>query len=124
MAEYKLSFTAEEIDEKLRDVATKISIWQPNTEYKVGDVVIANFEERDLFDPEDEFPYRTIIAKCVRPHKSESIFLLNNNELEEAWVILQETYAYYDALGRRIHNTYATKEELAEAIGQALEGDY
>lgn len=106
------------------DLTGYISMWQPNTEYKVDDVVIVNFEDKDLFDPNDEFLYRTIIAKCVRPHKSESFFLLNNNELEEAWVILQETYAYYDALGRRIHNTYATKEELAEAIGLALEGDY
>lgn len=112
------------------DLTNHIRIWQPNTEYKVGDVVIAKFEEyMDLQDQNDYniVPNRTVIAKCVEQHTSQNIFSLyyvvdGRNKL--TWEILQETYAYYDALGRRIHNTYATKEELTEAIGEALEGDY
>ena len=101
-----------------------IRMWQPNTEYKVDDVVVAILRERDIFDLEDTLPNRTIIAKCVIQHKSTNSFALNNYGFEDVWEILQETYAYYDALGNCIHNTYATKDELAEAIGQALEGDY
>ena len=101
-----------------------IRLWQPNTEYKDGDIVIVNFSDRDISDPEDTLPNRTIIAKCVIQHKSTNSFALNNYGFEDVWEILQEIYAYYDALGNRIHNTYATKNELAEAIGQALEGDY
>ena len=123
--EYKLPYTAEEIDEKLRKIDKTIQHWQPNTEYKVGDIVIVNFSDRDIFDPQDTFPERTIIAKCVIQHKSTNSFALESNGFfENEWEILQETYAYYDALGNRIHNTNATKEEVAEAIGQALEGDY
>lgn len=101
---------AEGISKETKD---KISVWQPNTEYKVGDVVVANFRDSDLFDPEENLN-RMVIAKCVRQHKSDSFFDLTNLEIETAWEILQETYAYYDALGNRIHNTYATKNELNE----------
>ena len=92
-----------------------IQIWQPNTEYKVGDVVIANLEEVLVFEDNLYFPEpsRTIIAKCIGPHKSTTPFSLVNNTFgENVWEILQETKAYYDALGRGIHNTYATKDEV------------
>lgn len=95
---------------------TSLTVWQPNTEYQVGDVVIAKFEEyMDLQDQNDYniVPNRTVIAKCVEQHTSQNIFSLyyvvdGRNKL--TWEILQETYAYYDALGRRIHNTYVTKD--------------
>ena len=101
-----------------------IQFWQPNTEYKVGDVVIANLPEVLVFEDNLYFPEpsRTIIAKCVRQHTSDNVsFALDNNELgsddEGTWEILQETKAYYDALGRGIHNTYATKEEIVGTLG-------
>ena len=94
-----------------------ISPWQPNTDYEVGDVVIATLREFNIGDPEYTSPNRTVIAKCVRQHTSDDTsFALDNHEkgfnVEDVWEILQETYAYYDALGRRIHNTYAIKEEV------------
>lgn len=109
-----------------------IKLWQPNTEYKVGDVVVAEFaEELELNDPSfsPEVPLRTFVVKCIKKHTSANWFGLDNYIDEEdsfanTWEVVQETYAYYDAFGRGIHNTYATKGELAEAIGQALEGDY
>ena len=37
---------------------------------------------------------------------------------------LKADHAIHDGEYRIIHETYATKEELAQAIGEALEGDY
>lgn len=91
-----------------------ISVWQPNTEYKVGDVVIAVLEDVNTVTSSGyDDGYMTVVAKCKYEHTS-------NNEhsyiqyLGEStyWEILQNINAYYDALGRPIHNTYATKEEL------------
>ena len=104
------------------DSKSGIQIWQPNTEYKVGDIVIAILNEYTIGDPENKIPYRTIIAKCVRQHTSTDSFSLNNEEFEFAWDIAQETYAYYDALGRRIHNTYATKDYVDNYLGSLSGG--
>lgn len=100
-----------------------ITIWQPNTEYKVGDVVIANLEEVLVFEDNIygyNYPYRTIIANCIIQHTSEDRFKLPNwtgEGVADTWEILQETKAYYDALGRGIHNTYATKDYVDNYLG-------
>lgn len=95
------------------ETKSKFEPWQPNTKYKVGDMVIANLSDEVVIEDNYYFPrpYRTVIAKCIREHTSIDLFYLDNNEFNEAWNVLQETQAYYDSLGRGIHNTYATKEE-------------
>ena len=93
-----------------------IQIWQPNTEYKVGDVCYY-----------DSLPYetginRSVFLVCKTNHPSQQDPLLDFDK----WTVI-ELYAnrsIHDCVGKVIHETYATKEELAEAIGQALEGDY
>ena len=102
-----------------------IQLWQPNTEYKVDDVVIGDISF-------DGFYYFQAILFCKRNHTSE-------NELHEdkrlnlyedvrsgMWGVKPfiSREAECDKEGNFIHETYATKGELAEAIGEALEGDY
>lgn len=106
-------------------VQSKIGMWQPNTEYKKGDRVIGEISF-------DGFYYFHAILTCQRNHTSES-------ELhEDMWLNLYEDIrsgmwgvkpfisreAETDSKGNYFPDHYATKEELAEAIGQALEGDY
>ena len=97
-----------------------IQYWQPNTEYKVGDVVIENFDNGYMGNP------RTGVLQCVENHTSSDYFsqdYLGGSKWEQKKDVWAE-YGYRDYLGNLIPEHYATKEELAEAIGQALEGDY
>ena len=89
-----------------------ISVWQPNTKYRIGDLALVNFKNRDIIDPVGTFPIKTIIVKCLSSHTSSDYFEIAPPLSDDCWEIVEETYAYNDALGRRIHNTYATKEEL------------
>lgn len=92
-----------------------IKIWQPNTEYKVGDVVYATSIGYNGATMD-------VIAKCTQAHTSSSGIFVDGDKWRT-----ENIYAYSsicDGRGNVIEETYATKEELAEAIGQALEGDY
>lgn len=91
-----------------------ISIWQPNTEYKVGNIVLATWKNEDKKE--------TVIAECNEAHTSSSSFT-NDLIIYAVWD-MNFINARGDEYGRSIYETYATKEDLAEAIGQALEGDY
>lgn len=91
-----------------------IQIWQPNTEYKVGDMVLATWKNEDKKE--------TVIAECNEAHTSSSSFT-NDLIIYAVWD-MNFINARGDEYGRSIYETYATKEELTEAIGQALEGDY
>ena len=94
-----------------------IQYWQPNTEYKIGDVCLAGCMV-------DDWPVHAICA-CIEEHTSDYDNAPTNFE-QKVWnkVYVSAGQSYEDVLGNVIHTTYATKEELAEAIGQALEGDY
>ena len=94
-----------------------ISLWQPNTEYKIGDVCLAGCMV-------DDWPVHAICT-CIEEHTSDYDNAPTNFE-QKVWnkVYVSAGQSYEDVLGNVIHTTYATKEELAEAIGQALEGDY
>lgn len=100
-------------------VATKtqvdaIRMWQPNTEYKIGDYVYS-----------DAIGYGgatiSVICECTEAHKSkDSVYA------DQKWHIMNiyASNSINDSNGNPIHETYATKDELAEAIGEALEGNY
>lgn len=92
-----------------------IQLWQPNTEYKVGDYCLWSTYV-------DEAYKVTYLMYCIENHTSSSN-LMSNIQCWEQYDI-KVTYAIKDAFGKVIHETYATKDELAEAIGEALEGDY
>ena len=103
-----------------------IQLWQPNTEYKFGDIVLGTV----LYKGEIDIPVQALL-KCNQDHissnESESITDYN---IYKRWDLLKKlttevsVKAIMDDNANIITNTYATKEELAEAIGQALEGDY
>ena len=102
-----------------------IQLWQPNTEYKVDDVVIGDISF-------DGFYYFQAILFCKRNHTSEGELHedMRLNLYEDVrsgmWGVKPfiSREAECDKEGNFIHETYATKDELAEAIGEALEGDY
>ena len=102
-----------------------IQLWQPNTEYKVDDVVIGDISF-------DGFYYFQAILFCKRNHTSEGELLedMRLNLYEDVrsgmWNVKPfiSREAETDSKGNYFPDHYATKEELEEAIGQALEGDY
>ena len=107
------------------DLGGYIQLWQPNTEYKVDDVVIGDISF-------DGFYYFQAILFCHRNHTSEGELHedMRLNLYEDVrsgmWGVKPfiSREAETDSEGNKFQDYYATKEELAEAIGQALEGDY
>lgn len=81
-----------------------IQVWQPNTEYKVGDVVLATWENEDKIE--------TVIAECNESHTS-SLSFTNDLIMYAVWD-MESINAQGDEYGRSIYETYATKEELNE----------
>ena len=98
-------------------VIPKISLWQPNTSYEVGNVVLA-------IDPDGWY----YTAVCISEHISSNIDSLFRGD-NDYWTITSikssESYralfsdetisaskAYKDGNGNNISNTYATKTEL------------
>lgn len=88
---------------------TSLTVWQPNTEYKVGDVVIANVYEQESKST------ITSICYCIQNHKSSSgDFLLFEYEGDK-W-IRDSVRAVYDAYDNFIHLHYATNEYVDAEI--------
>ena len=77
------------------------SVWQPNTEYKVGDMVLATWKNEDKKE--------TVIAECNEAHTSSSSFT-NDLIIYAVWD-MNFINARGDEYGRSIYETYATKEE-------------
>lgn len=103
-------------------VQSKIGFWQSDTEYKVGDIVLYEYPSNS---GDNENPARVLfIYKCKQNHTSSD--MMQDHTDKGYWDRFDITVSgsTKDGLGRYIVSTYATKEELAEAIGQALEGDY
>lgn len=86
----------------------KIELWQPETDYKVGDVVIGNFNNDET--------NKTFIAICNEDHTSAKNTEYNNGFTND--IIMHAVWdtesikAEYDGYGRNIYDTYATKTEL------------
>ena len=118
--EYKLPYTAKEIDEKLGKIDKTIQYWQPYTEYKKGDYCLWSYYT-DSGDNTTLVPI-TYLMSCEKDHTSNTS-LQSHAECWKSQNFNVEC-AIKDGLGRYIVSTYATKEEVTEAIGQALEGDY
>lgn len=97
------------------DLNDCIRLWQPNTEYKVGDVVYAT-----------SIGYggavMDVIAECTQAHTSSYGVYVDGDKWRTNNVYAHSSI--HDGEGNVIDETYATKDELAEAIGLALEGDY
>lgn len=95
-----------------------IQYWQPNTEYKVGDMCLA------IVPTNIEYFCEYQLIECMEDHISSDSVQDDLKKLR--WLITFNGIgkSFADAYGNAIHEHYATKEELAEAIGQALEGDY
>lgn len=104
-------------------VKDNIKLWQPKTKYEVGDVVYGSIS----FTAGDEEVTQSYLFKCKEKHTSSP----GSNSPEFPYQVDGEYWDSYSIScgtdgtdGQWIVNKYATKEELAEAIGQALEGDY
>ena len=87
-----------------------IQYWQPNTEYKVGDVCLAGCMV-------DDWPVHAICA-CIEEHTSDYDNAPTNFE-QKVWnkVYVSAGQSYEDVLGNVIHTTYATKEEIVGTLG-------
>ena len=96
------------------DIVPKISLWQPNTSYEVGNVVLAS-------DP-DGYHYTAV---CVSEHISSDRKSLFYNDLDYWTTLKLKVYksesaiydddaghANCDSYGNNISDTYATKTEL------------
>lgn len=83
------------------DESTVIKLWQPNTEYKVGDqVFVLNNNIITIY-------------KCFTAHTSSTEFNGNNFDVILYRFANISQVANSDFEGNIIHNTYATKEELS-----------
>ena len=88
----------------------KIELWQPNTEYKVGDVILANAEEGNTDV--------TVGMICIQNHTAGDVDYPSDMEnFYDSWVIfplrsLESKRAVEDAQSNVIHETYATKEDV------------
>lgn len=91
----------------------KIEPWQPNTAYKVGDMVVAKTydNESDSID--------TVIAICIEEHVSSDTRQLVIEQDGSNWSY-NSLYAKYDSSGNIINNYYATKEELNNKFSTGL----
>ena len=93
---------------------SKVEFWKPNTEYKVGQDVIAEC----YFDA-----YKatvTVMLSCKKDHiSSDAPYLNATNDFYECWDSAGMTSAWSfravaDANSKPIHETYATKNELGD----------
>jgi hypothetical protein len=95
----------------------KIEIWKPYTTYQEGDVVAFV----DLMN----IGFNFMIAECINEHTSPSWGeVIDMVEQGEPWNQVYLSNWLYYAPTNEFTEHYATKDELAEAIGEALEGDY
>jgi hypothetical protein len=77
----------------------KIEMWQPNTEYKVGDVVLGK-----IIDDMDYPPTaRTAVLTCIQAHTSEDV--ISYRTWRNYWNAYDIT-ATYDDKGNLISSTY------------------
>lgn len=106
-------YSKEEADSLLQN---KIALWKPNTEYKVGDLVIARGES--LY--RKGFHNRDCIFKCIQAHISADIFIAQDekNKWKEqtSFYATSSEKADRDDRGNIINETYATKEELSNGL--------
>ena len=98
------------------ELSNKISLWQPNTEYKVGDMVVVNVYERETDTTV------TKICYCIQNHTSSNTDNLIMENDGYAW-LGYNFYVLFDYKGRPIFETYATKEELEEALENIPTGE-
>lgn len=92
----------------------KIEKWQPDTEYVVGDIVLADVSIEDLIV--------TMYMRCKKNHISPSEeYPSDTNNFSEFWSYsplrsYTSESAIKDANGNIIHDTYANKKYVDDAI--------
>lgn len=100
------------------ELKSKLELWQPNTEYKVGDLVVTNVYERETDT------MTTKVCYCIQNHTSSNTdtFIMENDGY--AWNCFN-FYVCFDYKGRPIHETYATKEDLKNLeLPNEITGDF
>ena len=124
-----------------RKLLSKLTLWEPNTHYENGALVLA------MIQADFDVPVVVIMA-CLKDHISGDVDCPDYAEdFGECWSFqaldvskasraisdiqgnnIYETYAKKTDLNNYVKTTvlaeYATKAELTAAIGEALEGDY
>ena len=91
-------------------IAKKIELWQPNTEYKTGNIVLAPIETSF----ENGYGSKFIVAYfvvCNQDHKSSANF---NGQYWDLKQIVNCESAICDHKGNIIADTFATKEEVGD----------
>ena len=97
---------------------SEITVWQPNTYYKEGDIVLSQYTD---LEKNKTF---MVLMECIVEHQSTNIGLPGLTDVQY-WqvtrIVADEAYkATYDILKNPIHTTYATKKELGD-INSILE---
>lgn len=93
-----------------------IKLWQSNTEYKVGDTVIATLAH----PTESDYAYTACLV-CIKNHTSGPASKPNVvGDFNGCWDIyemsgISSVKAYCDGSGNNIANTYVTKVELGNS---------
>lgn len=100
-------------------IRPKIELWQPNTFYRVGDIVLGKWLGSGFYY------MKNVIAECRIEHwSSDSMYL--NDQNEKCWTNIQQLTAAEaisaekDIMGNSIISTYATKEALNNIISAGL----
>ncbi len=94
------------------DMGGKISMWQPNTYYKVGNYCIASQVSGVGNNKAD---YKHFLYRCKVEHtSSEDIHYDSGNYWDRFDITVDQSAK--DGLGNFIVDTYATKQELADEI--------
>lgn len=97
----------------------KLELWQPNTEYKVGDVVV----EQLAMGPQNV----SNILVCIQNHTSGDD-MFDTVTAVDYWdfnpiIALNSSFATCDNNGNYIIDTYATKEELGSKQDMLVSGE-
>ena len=94
----------------------KLELWQPNTEYKVGDVVVAQTVLGNGL--------ANVILTCIENHTSSNSS--DYMEFISKWTLtpINSYQAINDASGNDIVETYATRTYVANTINSAIDKTY
>lgn len=100
-----------------------LRVWQPNIEYKTGDIV---FAETPIYSATHK---GFMLFECIANHISTNVGTpVNEKDFHLFWNLhdICVDKAFADGLGNNIHETYATREELitAEAIAKGRATGY
>lgn len=113
-------YNADAIVEQYADVLEQ---WHKEIMDAIANIQISGGAVQSDWNEENPESLAYILNKPNIPARISD--LVDDTEVAERIKCAKEAQeAFADGKGRLIHDTYATKEELSAAIGEALEGDY